>query len=572
MPVKRLGIAAALVVLAAADVFVYRGHHLFYRATERTSDLKTKIALLESAQRHARLNDRVFHALGRAHFDEAVVGLGRDPSGPEAAFGRSRSHFLRSLALNPFSPTAQFDFAQALQYMSALGLAAPESFIEAYQRAARLSGLDSRVFADVGRIMMTRWETLSPDDRGFAANVVRELLKGRRDPELLESFLGLWEFNIRDPEVLSEILPPDAAVFRRTAAFLAEKSLDRDRRLEYLSRAEALDFASAKAEFQAGRQRQRSSGTAAAIAHFQEAKSALDRIYFFQNLTDQILFDATEYRTLRKSVLRESVLSRIDLTRRIDEADEDLQTFLRLEDSAAEVGQVEAFLRERGLIESARGGTMTDFGRQALSLWLDFKQHRFREVVQTGQALGRSILHVPEEMKPNYGRILEIIGDAYQKLDYLYESNVSYEKAMEVAGDNVHILLKMRKNYERLNDPRGTKAVDGRLLMKLSPTDLLPPGSFLAKGIPVALTVILRGSSDIVTIELQGQDPASPAYLSVKINRQVVWDDFAPGQVIRLSFMSSPGENEIEITSLNEPVALKKIAVGSEYVDNKEKT
>jgi len=566
---KRFALLAALVILGATEILIYRGYSLYYRATERTSNLEMKIDILEREQTVFPLNDLVFHALGRAIFDATVNRLGGDPAPMEAGFSRSQSNFLRSLALNPFSALAHFDYAQALQYMSALGLASPESFIEEYKRAARLSGVDKRVFLEVGKIMLTRWAVLSPEDREYASEILRTLLEGRRDPAVLDTLLALWELNIQDEEVLSVILPPDAAVYRQTAAFLGERSLARKLRLSYLSQAEALDFIKAKDEFRIGERLLRSSGSAEATPHFQEAKAAMDRIHFFQKLSEKSYFDTTEYQTLRKSVLRELALSRIDQTRKVDEADADLQAYLALEDSSTEVGHIETFLRERGLIEPVGSGTVTDFNRYALGLWLSFKQHRYREVVQAGQSLGRSILHIPEDMKPSYARVLEIIGDAYQKLDYLYESNTTYAKAMAITGDNVPILLKMQKNYERLNDADGMKSVEARLQTRLTATEILPPGPVLAKGVAVSRTTVLREISYALVIEFGELVPDLPVYLSIKINSQAVWDDFVSGPVLRIVFVALGGENEFEITPLNGPASVRKITLNPEYAENK---
>ena len=569
---KRLvRVLAALVVLAAADIIVYRGYHLYYRAKNRTPALERRTALLEREQGILPLNDLVYHELGRARFDEAVARIGEDPAGLEPAFLESRSNFLRSLALNPFSPLAHFDFAQALQYMSALGLAQPENFIEEYKRAARLAGTDTRVFADVGRALLSRWEALSPEDQGFAAEVVRELLKGSRDEETVDSVLALWELNVRDEAVLDAVIPSDAAVYRRAAALLGEKSLARTKRLDYLSRAEALDYAHAKEEYQAGEQLLKSYGSAEAEGRFRAARTALGRVTFIQSLAGPSLIDPVEYGTLYNAVLGALALCRVDQTRKVDLAQDELRAYLEVEESSSSFARVETFLRERGLIEASRGGAVVDFGRYAVELLLDFKQNRYRQVVQAGQSLARSIIHVPEEMKPSYARVLEVIGDAYQKLDYLYESNAAYARAAEITGENVLTILKMRKNFERLNDAEGIRTLDLRLRSLLTGPEILLPGPTLARGEAFSRKAVLRGESYVLAVEMAPFLPESPPYLSVKINRLAVWDDYAPGPVLRLVFEAKPGENLLEITPLNNPAPVRKISVIPESLDSKTK-
>ena len=264
-------------------------------------------------------------------------------------------------------------------------------------------------------------------------------------------------------------------------------------------------------------------------------------------------------------------LCRVDQTRKVDLAQDELRAYLEVEESSSSFARVETFLRERGLIEASRGGAVVDFGRYAVELLLDFKQNRYRQVVQAGQSLARSIIHVPEEMKPSYARVLEVIGDAYQKLDYLYESNAAYARAAEITGENVLTLLKMRKNFERLNDAEGIRTLDLRLRSLLTGPEILLPGPTLARGEAFSRKAVLRGESYVLAVEMAPFLPESPPYLSVKINRLAVWDDYAPGPVLRLVFEAKPGENLLEITPLNNPAPVRKISVIPESLDSKTK-
>jgi len=47
------------------------------------------------------------------------------------------------------------------------------------------------------------------------------------------------------------------------------------------------------------------------------------------------------------------------------------------------------------------------------------------------------------------------VGDAFYKLDSLYESNDAYARALGMdADEEIVVRLKMKKNYDRMNDLR----------------------------------------------------------------------------------------------------------------------
>jgi hypothetical protein len=556
---KRVFGLAVLVAVGGLDVAVYRGFHLYYRAKDRTPNIDTRVALLERGRRFLLPNDLVLHEAGRAYF-ESGIGRLQDAAGRDADLEASRDRFLGSLDLNPFSPAAHLDFAQTLRYMNALGLPISESYFDEYKKAARLSGMNRRVFGDIGRIMLGTWAGMNEEDRRFAVEIVKAYLADA-DAETLESFLQVWALNVSDDGVLAAVLPVRADAYRQAAEFLAEKSLDRGTRLDFLVRAEASDYSAAKDLLRVGQDDFRARRISEAEAGFRRAGEFLDRILFHQNLAARTTIDPLEFRDIRKAVLLGSAKCRLETTRKIEAAASELEAYLSLEDKPGALNELRAFLEERGLIEAKTEASVQDLARLSLELNLAFRQGRYRDIIKTGQALGRGVLVIPEGAKAAYSRILELVGDGYQKLDFIYESNDAYLKAVEAGGDDFGVRLKIRKNFERLNDGAALKAVDAVLARLISPRELVSAEPRLEKGKPLSLPLILRAGPHVLT--LTWTDPlADPRlYVSVVANGRILWDDYLVESSLRVVLTADSGKNRVIITSRNGPAAVPKISL-----------
>ena len=559
---KRLGWLLLLAVIGLADILLYRGYHLYYQVKERIADVDKKTALFDMEQAFLPVNDLLFHEMGKAYFDAGVSRL--QDSGPrDEAFHKSYQSFIRSLTLNPLSPYAHFDFAQALQYMNFLNLPFQENYFEEYKKAALLSGQDLQIYAEVGRIMFSRWASLTPEDKDFALDIVRKVLF-RKEPEKIAAFLQIWDLNVKDYAVLAKILPVDAGVYLQTAQFLGEKSLSREERLKYMTQAETLEFRLAKDEYMAGQTNFNGLKLREAKAHFQAALACVQRIVFYQNLTAQSPVDGMEYKNLLKSVHLGLAKCILEESRRLDEALDHLYAYLNLEDQLSSAGEVESFLRERGLIEAKSGGNFQDFSRFAFELFLGFKQNRYREIVQAGQTLERNLLVIPDKTKQDYARVLELVADAYQKLDYLYESNKFYQKAIDMGVQRVDFLLKMRKNFERLNDVNKMTAIDKDVTAMLEFKEMRFPGLRLNKGEPFNQNFILNGRKFRLTLSFEEELSQPSPLVSIMFNGQMIWEDYLQTPDIDIVLPSDIGSNTVLVCVINKPVTLLMMKVSAE--------
>ena len=413
--------------------------------------------------------------------------------------------------------------------------------------------------------MFGRWGTLPPEDREYAQDIVRTVLNEQPSAEDVEIFLGLWELNVKDPAVLDRILPKDADIDRRVARFLGERSLSRDERIRFLSQAEVLDFGKAREAFAAGQSAMGGLKIDEARVRFRESRAALDRITFAQNLIGKDMIDRLEYRDLKKSVLLGLAKCSLEETRKLDSALSDLTAYLELEDNAGAIGELEMFLKERNIIEGKTDVNVQDFNRFLFEVLIGFKQNRFREIIQAGQSLERSLLVVPEAMKADYVRVLGLIGDSYRKLDYLYESNGFYAKALETGGPDVGLFLKMRKNYERLNDRERLQSLEKsiRKLLPAAEEDLSK--LVLAKDAPLAREYILDGRKFVLTIVFDVPSPKEPLPLvSVLYNGQLAWEDYLDKTELTLALPSEIGRNTFKVMVENRSIRLNKIKISAD--------
>jgi len=556
---RKRAVLALLLVAGVADILFFRGNDLYDKAKERTTNIEKKIQILEKKQAGIPPNGLADLELAKAYFERGVNRLG-DLERRDQDFKRAYDRFLRALTLDPFSPAAHFYFAQALQYIQFLDIAVQDNSLEEYKKAARLSGRDAEIYTEVGKAMLARWPSLSPEDRRVTLDIVKEILAGK-DFEKTAAVLELWDLHVKDYAVMEKVLPEDALIFRLYARFLGERSISREERLKVLSRAEGLEFQKVKNEISAGQNDLSALRVKDASARFRSVLAALQNIHFYQDLAGQSLIDRLEFKNALKNASLALAKSKIEETRRIEEALPDLRSYLELEDQLSGAGDLEKFLRERGLLEDRSGLMTKNLSLFSFELFLAYKQNRYRDVVQAGQALESSVLVIPEGAKRDYAVVLEIVGDSYQKLDYLYESNNFYKKSSEIAGPDIALLVKMRKNYERLNDIEGLRTIDQAIQKTASARDILSSEADIFLAEALNRTLLLDGRKVRLSLSFAEAPPEPFPYLAVIFNGRIVWEDYLRDPVLSLVLPSEAGSNLLSIQALNRPVKLLKMTL-----------
>jgi len=556
---KKALFVLGLAVVALCQTAVYWNARLLDRAVEGTQGTARRAMDLELAARLNPWNDRVHSELGRAAFERAAEALG-DAGVRDAALGLSVRHFMRALRLNPGSAETHLRLAQSLQYMSYLSLGTSGSYFEEYKKAAALTGHRSQVFYEVGRVLLGRWESLRPDEREFALDVLRRALAGK-DQGRLRDILEVWYLHGQDRAAVEKVLPGDAGAERLYARFLGEKGLSLEARWQALARAEFLDFVQARNALDQARRTYEDFQNEEAAARVSSSLKLLESIAFYQDLVREELVDPREYAALRKAARLFLAKSVVDRTRSLAESEAAIEAYLSLEDQPLAVGEFEKFLAERGLVgtEGNAASRRGDLLVLAVELGLDYKQNRYRDITLAGELLEKSTYVIPEAGRAHYARILGFVGDSYMKLDYLYQAERFYLKALSAEPDGPVGLLRLERCYARLSDDLKLAAVRRRLAAVLAPpaTDL--GRKPLAPGDPVRIPLVCDGQPLTLAVAFETARPAGRPLLTALWNGRVVWEGFAEEGWASFSVNPDAGPNSLVLETAVEPVTLLKL-------------
>jgi tetratricopeptide (TPR) repeat protein len=557
---KKILLLFGLVVLVVFQAAIAWNARLYWKAKAPAASPEERILLLRRAAAVYPWNDLVPFELGKLCFERGAEAL-ENPAERDALFSQAVGSFLLSLRLNPGSPEVHFHFAQTLLYMSYLSLPAPVPYFEEYKKAAELTGHNSQIYFEVGKVLLARWETSSAAEKDFTLDILRKMLSGKDEERLLD-LLEVWNLEVRDTSLVDKILPEDAASLHAYARFLGEKSLALEARQTALAKAEHLDFLRAKNELDLGRREAEVFRNAEASAHYARALEALGAIKFYQTLAGRELFDPREYAEVRKLARRLLAMNRIEETRSLADADGTIAAYLELEDRITVLGEFEAFIKERGLLGEGptAASAAKDLQMLAFRMALDFQQNRYRDIVRVGDLLASSSLVLSPSGKASYVRVLRLIGESYLKLDYVYEAEKYLRMALEIDPENLGVLLGVERCCDRLNDE--DKAAEARRTIDLlvTPGTIDLGGRLLRKGESFEEVLVTDGRPRTIRVEFAPAAAGSRPLVAVFFNGRVVWEGTA--DVGSASFPASPrsGGNSLEIAAVSDSVALTGIS------------
>ncbi len=556
---KKALLLTGLALLALVQMSAYWSEHLYNTAVNKLSDPGDRIRVLERAAGFFPWNGRIYFELGKASFEQGSEAL-ENAAVRDAAFRKSVGSFLKSLRYDPGSVAAHFHFAQTLQYMGFLQLPTPYRAFDEYRNAAALTGHNSQIFFEVGRLLFSRWESLSPSEKDFTRDILKKTLAGK-DREKLMSILEVWYLHAQDPAVIEAIMPDDPAMIRAYAAFLGEKGLPLESRHRALAKAELLDFEKAKRDLEQGEREYEYFQSEEAPGRFASCLAALKSVVFYQALSGESLIDPAEFAGVRKAATLLLVKAQIDRTRTLDDPDGLIASYLDMEDQTAALGEFEKFLRDRGLLENPGevAGLAKDLDVLALRLTLDFKQNRYRDITRTSEQLRGSVLIIPDSAKPAYVRILRLVGDSYLKLDYIYEAERHFRRALEMDPASLETLLRLLSCYERLNDDRQAREVRKAVEALLTPSDIDLEGRLVRKGETSAIRLVSEGGPETCRLEFEMRGADRRPLLTAVYNDKVVWEGYAEDGGFDCAVTSRPGANTLAVTAVNEGVALLRL-------------
>ena len=553
---KRIAFILALFVVAVVNILIYWNQHLYYKAEEIENNEK-KIEILEEVNQFYPLNDLVFYELGKAYFDLGIRSLS-DKTKSSGYLRKSIQNFKRSVRINPASQFSHFNLAQSLIYMSFFSPSFDVNSYDEYKKAALLVSHNSQIFYDVGRIFLSRWDELTDENRGFTLEILRKMVAGK-DREKLRAIMHTWEMNIKDYDIMEKILPEDPQIYRMYAKFLGEKSLSLEERQRVLAGAEFLEFERAKSEHNSGENEFLYYWVKEAFNHFKSCLNILERIKYYQNLAQQNLIDLSEFSKLRKSAFLNLAKCRLEEGGELKEVEGYLRKYLALEDKVAAVSELESFLRDRGLIGERLDESFDNLERLSFQISLYFKQNRYRDIVRIGRLLQQSLIVVPKEKREVYVKILQLVGDSFQKVDYIYDAGEFYQKALEVNPENLETLLRIRQNYERLNEEEKIREIKERIDMLISPKERIFRNLTINKGRNFSHTLAFDGRKIILDLHFKDRWEWITPLITVFFNGRVVWEDYLKDEVLSLPLESRVGKNSLEIVAVNRAVSLVKM-------------
>lgn len=586
---KKIFLIVGVVVVGVVDVALYWNHHLAYKA-ERIEQKEKKIQILKKASRIYPFDPEVYYALGNAHLSVGTANPGEGET-PEAPFQKAVESYQRAIRLNPVSSYSHFGLGQAFYNMSFFTPPVAERSYEEYKKAALLAGHHTQIFFKVGRLFLSRWPELSEENRDFTVNVLRRIVENAED-EKFEQLMRVWEMNVRDYEVMERILPEEADVYRMYARFLGEKSLSLEERQRFLTQADYLDFQEAQEVHEEGENDYFYYNMESAFRRFQWCLNLLEGVKFYQNLTAQALINPNEFKEIRKSALLYLAKSGLEGGKEFGEVEEHFREYLSLEDQVSEVRELEEYLQNRGVIGDEIGGSFEDMELFSFRVYLAYKENRYRDIMRIGRDFQESFVMVPKEKRDEYVEILQIVGDANQKVDFIYDAGEFYEKALEVDPDNLEALVRLRQSYQRLNKEEEIERLNQRIDEVITAKVWNERPQVLEKGTNFYEKFTLDG--EMIGLELNfekdwGQGPEGEEIseeekkisdeekrgmvsgeqaglrerfplVSVFWNGEVVWEDYLKESSISLKLETEVGRNVLRVVPVNRDMKLLGIS------------
>ncbi len=321
--------------------------------------------------------------------------------------------------------------------------------------------------------------------------------------------------------------------------------------------------------------------TKEAFGRFRTSLELLRGIRFYQTLAAQNLISYVDFTELLKSTLLNLAKCRVEERVGLSEVEDYLRQYLTLEERPARITELETYLRDRGVLPARFERSFEDLDRLAFELLLFFKQNRYREIVNFGRELETSFIVVPEAKKRDYVRILQLVGDSFQKVDFLYDAGDLYEKALAIDPANLETLVRMRQNYDRLNDERKKAEVSRAIEKIMTSKDIDFRNKVINKGATFPLTMVLDGQKIALNLyfgrdekgvkggwrgerrekgerDEKGEGADAPL-VAVFFNGRVVWEDMVDGSRVSLSLETKPGENRLEILPVSRSVSLDRM-------------
>lgn len=553
---KKFPILLAFLLIAVLDILIYWNYQIYYKA-EKVDDDGKKIKILKKAIDFYPSNELIHYELGRAYFNLSVNSISDFKQSKELLQEAIASYY-QALRSNPANYFSHFNLGQSLLYMSYLMPSPDIHFHEEFKKAVHLSGRNYQIFYEVAKIYFSRWPQISDIDRSFIYDILKKVMETKNE-ERIRSLLYIWEMNVKDYKLMEEIMPEDDRVLEMYADFLGEKSLSLEKRHKNLAKSEFLKFKKAKEEYKEGEKEFFSFRMEEAIKHFKNSLNILRNIKFYQKLIAENFIDISEYNKLRKSLLLYMAKCFIEQGEGLKEVKSYLVDYLTLEEDLDSLNDLEAYLEDKSLIVENPEESFNDLDRLAFELFLYFKKNRYAEIMEIGRVLRQSFVVIPKEKEKEYVKVLNLIGDSFQKSDYIYDSNEFYQKVLEVDPENLETLVHMRKNFERLGADEKILEIDEKIEKIISSKKIKFKDLTIAKAKSYLLSFFLVDRRATIDLQFDSAGDGAIPLISVFFDDHVVWDDYLREGSLSVTVESKLGKNSIRVIPINKSVSLIKL-------------
>jgi hypothetical protein len=238
-----------------------------------------------------------------------------------------------------------------------------------------------------------------------------------------------------------------------------------------------------------------------------------------------------------------------------------LQRYFEMETEVDKLTEIEEFFISRQMVAEKYipGREISSF---LLKLELDFRLNRYRSVITHAESIKALAYAVPEASRRFFIRVLQIIGDSFQKLDYIYDAGDIYRLAAELDPKNFDTLIRLKRNYDRLNDAVHMQQIDRRLAENYPSEELKFDHKVITKQQPFLQIFILKGGESALGLEfrISESELRNPPLISIHFNNTVIFEDYLDKSGrIAVSPQMGEGRNLLELKSLNRDIVLNRI-------------
>ena len=553
----------SLTILGAVNILTYTNIHLHLKAKRKIGNLNQKIQMLDKSNSIAPFNDGVFHDLGKAYFQLGMNNIGRPQQRDDFLF-QSLKNLKTSVRLNPGYYQTHFHLAQTMMYLNYFSDGDYDYFAE-FKKAARLNNFDQEAYFEVGRILLSKWPELSSEDQTFCLQILRKITE-EAEIEDLRSIIQIWAAVVRDYRVMNMLLPEKSHIYRMYADLLGEVSLSVKERQLKMTEAEGLEFMEAVEANEEGQTALRFFRLYRAEDLFSSGLDKLENIRFYQRLSGRNVIDPKKFFTLKKSLMLGLLKSRVELKKSFSEIKDLFCAYIDKEDSQEKIKDLENFLVYNNYLDRSQMPSFKDMDQILCRLTIDFARHRYQDIIRFGENLKTKLLMMDNKSTEEFARIYEILGDSYNKLDYIFDTGNFYEKAIEIVPNDADLLIKLQAYYDWLNRSQQVKNIQERLNNLLTSSEIDISNPHIIKGQLYTFPIRIEQDEVDITLELAEDGDLDRPLVSVFLNGCVCWEDYVEDGHHTITLRPNFGDNLMQIRSVNKHIQLVRVGCISRSV------